>query len=95
MAKRWTAEDDLTLLDYHGGVPSPTLGDDLGRSAASVDARVRFLKASGAWRLYAEAQAMRIEAEIAAGLCRSDEQQMIWEDRLAFYGEVSGRKAAA
>ena len=58
MARRWTEDEDLFIIAYYDAVGSFIGPHDLGRTGQSTIARARFLKRSGAWDAYIEAQNM-------------------------------------
>ena len=56
MARRWTEREDLFIIAYYDAI-GPYIGPhDLGRSEKATTDRAKFLKRSGAWDVYVEAQ---------------------------------------
>lgn len=47
MIKRWTSEEDAFLIKNYGNIGSKEIGEELGRSIASVEGRVGRLRAKG------------------------------------------------
>lgn len=67
MAKRYTEKEDAFIIAYFDAV-GPYIGPhDLGRSEASVKARAKFLKESGAWSLMEQAWEFKMRYRVEAG----------------------------
>lgn len=72
MPKNWTPAEDMFLVDFFDAVGADIGPRDLGRSLAATKARVKKLKASGAWSAYRTAAYHKARAIDLAGHARSE-----------------------
>jgi hypothetical protein len=75
MSKRFDFDDDMFIHAYYDAIGSYIGPHDLGRSAASINARVRKLKATGAWDALTDMANARRRYQAALGLPLAD-----WEE---------------
>lgn len=70
MAERWKEADDRFIVAYFEVVGSFIGPHDLNRSRSAVVKRAAWLKKSGAWQAYEEADKALINARLIAGHMR-------------------------
>ena len=77
MAKRYTREDDCYIIAFYCPALASNIAEDIGRSEASIKARVKKRKECGAWRVRLLIRAYEMQCDLLAGHNSTDEGQYI------------------
>lgn len=93
MSKPWTYDDDSFLVAYYGVVGDFAGTHDLEREPGAADARVKFLKETGAWQLIGKRERALNRAHMKAFEAELEYAKLVgWKLKEKDYDEIDGKR---